>query len=484
MPSYRQNFFRLFAIFFVIAVPFIIVYSLGFNINLGSRQLGNTMSINIETLPRGADISNNGTKILETPSELRAGDNQVIGLNVSLSGYKTEKFLIWAAPGQNTSARITKLFLLPEKSDEINNFREDRQVTFLSDYQLLIRKGSSYFIQQYSFIGVQNQLESIVKIGFINPETSFNFQKLSSTTFWDSNNNIVINKSKEGWKIINLNIFPQKFISLVKLEDSNFLALADDGLLWQLNTDSQNFTFLDSQVQDLTFTLTPDNIWLRKNDQIIRLNRNVPDSNSFSLSDNVYSKFPKTISLLSNNAPSTSQMRVESLYQGLLIQLETDLYYIPDYKPDEWVKLAGDAMVFTTSGNSLFWLDSTNSLHTYNLHLKVRETISNLDSQNDSKNSAVKVIANTLVDNSSNKPDKSLKNTKLFYYSAWNRLMIYNQGKVVSVWFDKEIYNKNMLGYKPVDWIDQASCYPEVVDRYQFCLKDNKLFNYKNLSLW
>lgn len=459
MPNYRQNIFRIFAIFFFIAVPFVVVYSLGFDLNLADRQLSNTISINIETLPRGADISNSGKKILETPRELRAKDNQLIPLDISLPGFKTEKFIIWAPPKENTSARITRLALLPEKNDEIKSFDENLKVAFLSDYQLLVKDSDNFLIQQYSFTGLQGSAEKLNVVGKIDEIPKNNWLKLSEFSFWNPNKNLLITKNN-NWSIYNLDIFTVKFTSVVSINENIFLGLDDQANLWQIDSNNQTFTFLDSNIQNLSFTQTPDNIWIRKNNKLHRLNRTLQEQGNFTLSDKVYTEFPANTNLLSSDLPTWKTMNVGSLYQGLLIQLYNELYYIPDNKPNEWEKLATNVNNFSVAGNSVFWLDSSNTLFSYNLFLKQWETISTLDIKD--------------------KPE----DINLVYYPPWNRIIIYTPKNVYAIWFDKEIFNKNITKYFPVTWISDSSCFTNVLDKYQFCLKDNKLVNYKNLSLW
>jgi hypothetical protein len=459
MPSYRQNIFRIFAIFFFITLPFLVVYSLGFDLNLADRQLSNTISINIETLPRGAEISNSGKKILETPRELRAKDNQLIPLDISLPNFKNEKFIIWAPPKENTSARITRLALLPEKNDEIKSFDENLKVAFLSDYQLLLKDNDSFFIQQYTFTGLQGSPEKLDVFGKIDEIPKNNWVELSGTAFWNPDKNLLVRK-KNNWSIYNLNIFTVKFTSVVSIDENNFLGLDDEGALWQIDLNNRSFTFLDSNIQNLSFTQTPENIWIRKNKKLYRLNKALQEASNFNLLDKVYTEFPANTTFLNSDLPAWKTMNIGSLYQGLLIQIHKEIYYIPDNKPNEWEKLATNVNNFSTSGNSVFWIDNTNTLFSYNMFLKEWETISVLDIQD--------------------KPE----NINIVYYSPWNRIFVYTSNKVYAIWFDKEIFNKNITKYFPVTWISDSSCFTNVVDKYQFCLNDNKLVNYKNLSLW
>ncbi len=460
MPNYRHNFSRIFAIFFVIAVPFIVIYSLGFDLNLANRKLNNTISINIETLPRGADIINQGKKILETPQELKAKDNQTIPIEIKLDGYQPENFLVWASPDQNTSARITKLSLLPQKNDEIAKFENVKNLTFLSDSYLLAQRDNKFFVQQYAFTGAQGNLEEVKLTGIVTEITSNNWVNLGQNAFWNPKDNLVLNKNESTWTLTNLAIFPNSFSSLVVLEQSTFLALDTNNLLWQLNLEVESFIYLEDNIQNLTSTQTPNNVWLRKDNNLIRLNRGIQDVNNFILTDKIYSVFPEEISLIPKTVPAWKRMTLESLNQGLLVQIEQNLYYIPDYEPNEWIKLANNAQVYETSGNSLFWIDDQKIVHTYNLYLKEWNTIATL------------------------KLDENLENVKLSYYSSWNRIFVHTPNKVIAIWFDKEIYNKNILGYYTVEWINEANCYNRIVDRYQFCTKDSKLITYKNLSLW
>ena len=108
----RRNFFIIFAIFFVICLPFMVILSLGYSINTKNSQLRNSLSIKINTIPQQADIMINDELKSKSPSDISVPENQNLDLKVQLDGFVTQQFKLASENDSNSMIDLSGLWLL------------------------------------------------------------------------------------------------------------------------------------------------------------------------------------------------------------------------------------------------------------------------------------------------------------------------------------------------------------------------------------
>ena len=85
---HRKSFFLIFAVFFVIISPVLIFYSLGYGFDVDSQQIENSLSIQIEPIPRRSKIVSGNAEIsVFFGGELKAKDNTQTSLTVRANNY-------------------------------------------------------------------------------------------------------------------------------------------------------------------------------------------------------------------------------------------------------------------------------------------------------------------------------------------------------------------------------------------------------------
>jgi hypothetical protein len=431
---------------------------LGYEVDVQNQELKNTHTLTVQTLPRGANVSI-GEEDFESNVELRTQDDISFDINIQEDNYLDEKFSFLAPPEQNSSARILNLRLLPS---EISLSQEKEGFDYLSllsqDEILLTNSEGDYFIHSYSIAGLQGQVEPI--------ETELNREieagwwiQLVDKVFWNQDSGVLLYRDpvENTWKMLDLFVYPQKFISIVLFSEEEVLLLDEAGGLWVLNIETQDLDFVDAGYSGLAYTESPDSIWLWRQDRIYRLDRGRLDQSIFQVTK---APFLSDLDLLPTQPISYQSFAVKAGFLGVLFKVENDLYYSPDATSGNWHHLSNEVEFFTTHEASVFWLDQNQQLSTYNILLGSYRNFGQIDFN-----------------------QTELTDIRLSYNSRWTRLFIYSQDQVKSLWVDTEIVNETISRYYPQAWIDNSLCLPEIRDSYQFCIQDNQLVQYQNNTI-
>ncbi|MEM1311920.1 MAG: PEGA domain-containing protein [Patescibacteria group bacterium] len=457
--KYRRYVYGSFLLFFILVTPFLVIYSLGFEISLDQQKISNTLNINVETLPRGADIVNNGFNIGKTPLEMKAADGQQVQIGVEFPGYLAEEFVFWSERGTNGSARVTNLTLLPSEPNIINSFENQTPVGILSPSLILFRQESKYFVQGYNLGGViglpsevNNSSNSLIGLT--------NWEILSENIYWNKKDDVILILVDNRWEFVDLSLLPVESLSVVSSSETQVLILDAQGRLWALDLRTLRLSFIESQINGIHQTKSPNNVWLWREDKIFRLSKGYIENTFFNLNDDPYTQ-NTDIRQLRGVAELGNEIdfEVASLFQGMMIKIGETAYYIPDFDKNIWQVIGSNINYIGIDTNTIFWLDLENHLFSYNFSLKEGQDFGLIPLTGDPSS------------------------YEIAYYFTWRRIMIYSDAEVYSVWFDKDIINRNVVKYSPIRW-NQNSCLPEIVDRFQFCFSENNLIAYKNTSFF
>ena len=138
-PSQRRVFLILFAVFFIILLPFITIFSLGYGIDFDKRSVQNNLTISLETYPRNA-TARVFNQNFQTPTELGVPAGKDVKLELSKDGFLTETFGLSSEEKNNSIAKINDLWLLPKNSDRTYSIKQDKIISILDEKFLLVKK--------------------------------------------------------------------------------------------------------------------------------------------------------------------------------------------------------------------------------------------------------------------------------------------------------------------------------------------------------
>jgi hypothetical protein len=450
--SVRQTYFRVFTIFFVIITPFLVLYTLGYNLNLDKKELSSTLLVNVETLPIGANVKINNNPISNTPAEITLQKDKKYEINISKKGFYDEDVSIFSDSQENITTSLKNLSLFPSDSSLLAKPEADTKYeSLLNENIMLITKNGEYFLQPFSFGGVQS-----APIFVENPSKIFlkNTQDLDflNPGYWFKSDNVLLTNLNSKWTLINMGEGLRKANTVLAVSEDQFLVLDTEKNLWTFNPLTKEWIWLENNITAINYTKSNSFVWILKGLGISRFqvlqNKNiVPQPQS-------YVEFSK---LYEMNEPVES-FQVLSAHQGVAIRTNSDIIYIPDYDLKNKVVITNNAKKLFVSGSMIFWIDGDNNLFSYNFLFDSDKFLTKLDAE--------------IVDK-----------IHFFYFPGWKRVALYGANEMVSLWLDKEVANSSIIYQKPVV-ISGVQCQKLVQEKTQFCLKDGNLVSFNNSRFW
>jgi hypothetical protein len=471
----RKNFFMVFAVFFIICTPFMILYSSGFSIN--NTEISSSIAIKTDTIPRQADIFIEDKKTATSPYELSTTDTGNINFSIQKPGFVSENFVIAKENNQNSFADLTNFWLLPQTSTVssiskealANNIKSVSNNQIISENQTIVeyqtgnklslgimefgvagQVGEVQPISSSAVIGgksiIELELNSPTKIKLLSRDQEY--KKIGNDLFFK--NNILLVRRSGYWLSKDLDKVNLKASSVARINSSSIAVLDADKNLWSYNFESEQTRFIDSGFSKMKTLSTPSTIWLWKNDTIYRLEP------ADVLSENIIWNRYEYLKNRFIEEQSGQVFDVQNLYQGIVFQTGRYLLYVPDYKKNQWQIISSNANSFTTINESIFWLDTDKNLWTHNYN-----------------NNIVRNLAQNVQ-----------LTDKLAYSDGWKRLMLYYPSTVDSIWYNKDIVNGTIKGFSKLNWITNQNCFPKVMDRVQYCIENQDLKIHKNNNLF
>jgi hypothetical protein len=471
----RKNFFMVFAVFFIICTPFMILFSSGFSIN--NTEISNNIAIKTDTVPRQADILVNDKKAATSPNELSTSDNGNIDLSIQKAGFVSENFVISKENNQNSFADLTNFWLLPKTSAtssvsteaSTTNIKPIFNNQIISENQTIVEyqigNKLSLGIMDFGLAGQVGEVQPIsssIVIGGksiieleLNTQTKVkllskdqDYKKIGNDLFLK--NNILLIRKSGYWLSKDLDKLNLKAQSVARVNSSSVTILDTEKNLWSYNFETEQTRFIDTGFSKMKTLSMPSTIWLWKNEIIYRLEP--ADVLSENIIWNRYEYLKNRIIEDQNG----QIFDVQNLYQGIVFQVGKYLMYVPDFKKNQWQIISSNAYSFATINESIFWLDTDKNLWTHNFN-------------------------NNLIRNLAQNVEPT---DKIAYSDGWKRIMLYYPTSVDSIWYNKDIVNNTIKSFSKQSWITNQNCFPKVVDRVQYCLENQDLRIYKNNNLY
>lgn len=463
----NRHYFIFFSIFFVVCSPFLVFLSFGYDVNFRDQSVSNTTTVKVDTFPKNALIKVRNETKGTAPTELYSQDSDPFNITISSPKYLNENFLIAPSVAQNTSVDLRNLFLLPKDAETFKSINANKSdfesLIFLNKDQIITKSTDGFQIRDFGVGGFVNFPLGITekepevgkpdqKLTLSKPTEEFlnndkkEWKKLGEGVFYK--NNYLLQKKSDNWLIRDIaSSFSTGIKRIVKLDQNNYLVLDNSKNMWILN--GKITKFVDSGFDSIFATISPEFVWILKNNSIYRL------KNTDLLTQTVDWKSGLLLKseLINSNE---GEIKIMPLFQGVGIQVGPKIFYVPDFATDSWILLTNNAKSFYGDNNSIFWLDSDNYPNFYNLL----------------------TLHNHIF------PKISDEYTEISYFPEWNRIMFYGADKVATIWFNKEIFQPNISSYSNQDWIVGSNCFPRIIEKVQYCIRDRELSLYKNNLLF
>lgn len=322
-----------------------------------------------------------------------------------------------------------------------------------------------FYIQKFN----SNQLNGqAIQIQALNQEpviqkNKLKFEIVGEETFFDKENQLIVYLSKDTWKIINLdaslvpdtlpiNRITKKIDQVVSLVQDVILIRDTKNNLWEINlTEPKNYKIklLDQDISHLYYNIKSKNSWFLIQDKLFRIN-----GTSFSNQNNLlYLQSPK---LLVNQTDRSDYFTVSNFIQGVIIQVNDQLYYHNDSSKNNLSVISSDfknVVNHTVFEDTLFWVSrlpgSQLAVQSWNFNTNYQSRLGKFISKSNQQSPSSDIL--------------------LDYSSKWSRLIIFEKELVSSLWYNKSTVNHNIVTYSFIPWIDNQ-CYPRIIEQNIFCL--------------
>lgn len=420
----RRFLLVLYTLFFIAFSVFLLINSFGYRFNTRNRTIENSANITIHTAPFGASVSISGdNKTATTPTELNFAQAGEVNLAISKEGYVSENFRITYTAEKNSTTIIDKLYLLPTKATNTFSYTTGTIKAYLNDTTLLVQKEKQLFIETLGFAGISSSLA--VQTEILTPDNTtqqFDFTVIGTDIYWDKNSNTVLLKRANSWSLIGLNKLTPKFQQIIA-SDGILLGLDSQKQLWSWSyINGSDAQFVDNNISGIAYTASPRTYWLWKNNWI----------QPITLDNNITGQITPKNARLTNNillSHSPGTFQIFTVFQGYAIRINDQIWYRPDFSATSLTTIASNVTTFTTTGDTIYWINQENHLSFSNIRSAYRG-----------------VIATQLPDTI----------THIAYHKAWSRVMLFSPTSTYSVWHDNDKINEALKNYSLTRWLDIA----------------------------
>ena len=447
----------------MVCSPFLVFLSFGYDVNLRDQNISNTTTIKVDTFPKSALVKVRNETKGTSPTELFSQDPDPFNLVITSPNYLSENFLIAPNQGYNSSVDLKNIVLLPANPEIFSVsggvIKDYESIAFLSKDQDITKTNEGFqirdfgvggfvnnplFISEKEIIGGKSQesvfLQNLTVDFLINNQKEW--LKLGDGAFYKDG--YLLQKKADYWLIKDISTNFQNGIKhIVKLDQINYLVLDNSKNLWSWN--GQINKFIDSGFDSIFSTTSPEFIWLLKSNSVFRLRYSDFVSQGVDWKAGIF--FTSDLIKLDQG-----KFKVTSLFQGVGIQIDQKIFYVPDFATSSFSLITNDAKIFFADNNSIFWLDEDNYPYFYNFFTQQKHIF----------------------------PQIGKEYSEITYLPEWSRIMLYAPDRVGSIWFNKEINQPNILSYSTQEWIAGANCYPKIIDKVQYCMRNKELILYKN----
>jgi hypothetical protein len=490
-------------IFFLVVSPILAIYALGYDFDLKKNDLKNTVTASVETAPDNAkvqSIGDFGRQNNVTNADFRIPTKNTLKLSISKEGYVNEDFTIKGKSSENSLVRLKKINLLPASEQKYDTIPSEWQnISFVSKEFLLYSKAdsltnqNSWFLQQYSyggFLGDPKPVSSFVSDTQIQdtqtlpinldaaalpnistiPTNSF-WEELSADIFWQKETQTYLFKNSSGeWKVWQIQFLNMGQMDTIWLGQNNILLFdrLNSKNLYQYDIKADKLSYLTDNVRAVSFN--SNQLWIWYQNDLYRFNKEDLDKiSSYDWSGQIKYQLSKFEGINSFSLyQDAKDFKVKNVYQGVVVFINGQIFYLSDSDNEKWVLLANDVEYWTSTWHSIFWVSGDGRLITQNLELGYRRFVAQLDFD---------ITKNKIIN--------------LDYYASWHRIFFYISDKtninsnmqVYSIWYNPDFINNEIKTFSQKKWLDQKICRTFIESGYIFCIDDqNKFISYRNIN--
>jgi hypothetical protein len=454
IPSYRKFIPKLFFVIAVITIPLIIILSSGNAVNQ-NNSITNSSTIKINALPAFSDIKIGEKSINTLNSDIKIIENTSTSISIEKENFQKEIWDFYSPKGVNSLVNLDPVFLLPLKSVDLQSEYNIKNI--LDNNIAISEKDGKLFLSPFDLTSIKTPFPIDVSLDKVNNRAL----KIDSKTFYFPISNILIYNLGDKYQILELAKVLSNINFVAKISDTNLLVSNTNHELYNYNFETKEFKFLTTGVYSMQAYEENNSIYILTDNGIYKVDRgSVVTSDIFQQSKIVFKNQSEGIDKSKYTKQAKNNFAIKYLSNATLLKFNGNLY-INQEGIKEWKLIAKNINQFTVADSKVFYLDEN-----YNLL-------------------SLDVYEQQFFYIGSFKKDES-NEAKLVYSNEWSRVLFYSGNSIQSIYYNKNyiptIASSPILYNIKNDWLQDNFCYSAIVEKTQFCVRENKLKLYRNVN--
>lgn len=453
IPNYRKFIPKLFLLFCIFVIPLSVFFSTGNLINFDSNNYSQTLSLKINTIPSFGNVIVNDKNLGSYNSDIRIVSGIASNIKISKEDFLNEEFDIYGPKSENSIMLLDPLFLLPNKANSvINNNSKDNITTKIIDKNLAIsKKENKYYVTSFDFSGIKVNQEILT-----DRQNLGVFKKIDDRFFYLPDINSIMYPNEDKYKIQELDNIALRIRSIVKINDSQLLLLTDDNELYSFNFSNSSFNFVRSDVFALQGFDDNNSVFVLLKEGLIKLERGIEPTTDLLYRVNI--PFYYEVELVD----SIIAFQVKYIKNGIIMLINQDLYFKQD-NLNSWKRASINVHKVIANLNTAYYLTNDGSLFVFRTDEQFVNFLGRLQ--------------------------KTLKkNSTLEYSKDWSKVLYYTDDYIesfsVNSDFVANLSTSPTIIVRSNIWLENNNCYPRIIEKTQFCIKEDNLVQYRNVNLF
>ncbi|MGL4759536.1 MAG: hypothetical protein ACRCXZ_09455 [Patescibacteria group bacterium] len=452
-PFYRKIIPKLFTLTAIILLPMLIFLASGNTLTNG-KEVTPTTTLKVNTIPSLSTIKIGGKQVNSIAADIKIIENTDTSISVEKDGFMSENWNLYTKT-ENSLIDLDPLYLLPNKP---NIYNSQYSIFNIVDTNLVLaEKDSAIYAIQFDFGGLKEPKKIDTKKELVDTKSI----KIDSKTIYFPSSQSVLLIEDNSFKILNINqiLAKPKFVS--KINNNLLLIINENNQLYSYNINTKELTFQFFPAYSIQSYEDNNSIFILTNLGILKFDRGSAISPDNFLSSKAMFKLP--LEAINNNLYKSQQKNdfgLKIINNGTLLKYNSNLY-LNQEGVKEWKLIKENIKDFINNDSRIIFLAEDHKLFVLNVYEQQLYLIGQLNKDIN-------------------------ESTKLRYIPQWRRIFYYSENKIQSIFYDKDFLPNNPASptilSQPLTWLENQNCFQNVLENSQFCIHENKLKQYKNVS--
>lgn len=454
-PFYRKIIPKLYTGLAIIIIPLLIFVSSGSTFNQ-DNFFTSSSTIKVNPIPAFSEVSIGGVKINNFSSDIKILQDTNTDLVINKQGYLKEKWDIYTPKNNNSLLNLDPVYLLPTTANILNN--KYSMFNIIDNNLSLGEQDGKIYLIPFDVNGTKSPIELLAKKEMLDTKAI----KLDNRSYYFPSSQSLLHTINDKYEVININSLLSNPKNICKITDNILLILNQKNQLYSYNFETKILNFLSSNIYSLQHIEDNNSIFVLSDLGIIKIDRGTNLNSDIFLSAKVSYKSPlEKIDKSKYKSAFNNDFKIRQTGTATILKFNGNLY-LNQEGLKEWKLIRTNIKDFQAFESKIFIIGEDSKVFTLDIYEQTYEYI-------------------TTFGNEIN------ETSKLKFIPEWNRIFLYSENNIQSVYYNKKYYPSlpNSIAVVPEinKWLENHNCYQNLSEKSQFCLHENKIKVYRNVNL-